>query len=114
VKVGLKQNRFAPDFVRRLKNLNAKVNTTRMIIFNLPDTRDPDTDKPCRHQCDVRGLGPAAFYENNTRKLVLYPNRLLSLDDFLVSCVIRDFGVPTKSKTRYFFISFIKPNEQTK
>lgn len=114
IKIAIRPNVFTPDFVRKLKNLNVKVNVTKMVIFNLPNTRDPDTDSPCRHQCDVSGLGDSAFYENNTRKLLIYPNKLRSLEDFLVKCDVIDFGVPPKSKTRYFFISLIRPNEQAK
>ena len=110
----IKPNLFSPDFVKKLKNLNAKVNTTRMIIFNLPNTKDPDTGQPCRHQCDVEGLGNAAFYENSTRKLIVYPNRLQTMEDYLVKCLVTDFGIPQKSRTRYFFISFIKPYEKAK
>ncbi len=102
---------MTPDFERKLKNLNVRVNTTKMVIFNLPNTKDPDTGRPCRHQCDVSGLGRAASYENNTRRLILYPNKLNSMQDYMVKCVVTDFGVPSKSKQRYFFISFIKPYE---
>lgn len=57
IRVGFKPNLMPPDFERKLKNLNVKVNVTKMAIFNLPNTKDPDTGKPCRHQCDVSGLG---------------------------------------------------------
>lgn len=85
-----------------------------MVIFNLPNTRDPDTDAPCYNECDVQELGQAASYENNTRKLIIYPNKLRSMDDFLVKCEVVDYGIPTKKKIRYFFLSFIRPDEHAK
>jgi hypothetical protein len=114
IDVLFKPNLLPPDFERKLKNVNVKVNVTRMVIFNLPNTKDPDTGKPCRHQCDVSGLGVAALYESKTRRLIIYPNKLPSMEDYLVSCIITDYGATPKTKNRYFFISFIRPYEQAK
>jgi hypothetical protein len=100
-----------PDFERKLKNLNVKVNVTKMVIFNLPNTKDPDTGKPCSLQCDVSGLGQAAEYERIMRKLIIYPNKLKSMEDYLVACIVSDYGVPPKTRSRYFFLSLIRPDE---
>ena len=94
--------------------MNVKVNVSRTVYFSLPNTRDPDTGKPCAHQCDVSGLGLAALYENKIRRLIIYPNKLQTMDDYLVKCVVTDYGATPKIKNRYFFISFIRPYEQAK
>ena len=81
---------------------------SRLAILTLPQTIDPDTGKPCPHQCDVKDFEGAANYEPSTRKLTIYPNKINLPRLYIVKCTITDQGYPPKTTLRIFNIKVVE------
>ncbi len=78
-----------------------------MAVYNLPETYDPDTRKPCEHQCDIRDFGNAATYDNLSRRLTFFPRNFKESRDYIIKCEITDYGIPPRKTIRIMTVSVL-------